>query len=104
MNTLEQKITLVKEKIPQGIDDNSLFNILFEMNRYFDRQFVAELHDKNIKLDQNKRNQLRKYYYYGLDNILSQVGVDKFTQYKANNEDIANVLNSFFVRFLNFIV
>ena len=98
MNTLEQKITLVKKKISHGIDNNSLFNVLFEMNRYFDKQFVAELHDKNIKLDQNKRNQLRKYYYYGIDNILEQVGLDKFAQYKANTDDITNVLDSFINR------
>lgn len=95
LGTIEKKINSVKERIPQQIDNNSLFNILFEMNRYFDKQFVAELHDNNIKLDQNKRNQLRKYYYYGIDNILAQVGLDKFAQYKANSEDITNVLNSF---------
>lgn len=98
MKTIERKIISVKEKIPQQIDNDSLFNILFEMNRYFDRQFVEELHDKNLKLNQNKRNQLRKYYYYGKESILSQVGLDKFSQYKANNKDFVNVLNSFIER------
>ena len=87
MKTLERKLTTVKKKIPQRIDNNSLFNILFDMNRYFDKQFVEELRFKNLKLDQHKRNQLRKYYYYGSNNILAQVGLSKFAQYKANYDD-----------------
>ncbi|NLM00972.1 MAG: hypothetical protein GX220_05910 [Treponema sp.] len=46
-----------------NIPKEILFSILFEMNRYFDKNFVQFIREHNLKLTQHKRNALRKYFY-----------------------------------------
>ena len=101
MTTLEQKLQTAEALFPEKIETNSFFNILFEMNRYFDKQFVILLHndsEENLRLNQNERNLLRKYYYYGVEDWLSLINVSNFPQYAASEDDKTNVLDSFLTR------
>ena len=98
MQKLEEKLLIAKSYIPEKINTTIFFNILFEMNRYFDKQFVKELHNsnnRNLKLNQNERNLLRKYYYYGIEDWLTCIKIKSFTTYKASDIDKNNVLDSF---------
>ena len=59
MQKIEETLLKAKSLLPEIIDTQNFFNILFEMNRYFDKQFVKELHsndNKNLKLNQPQRN------------------------------------------------
>lgn len=101
MTTLEQKLQTAEALFPEKIETNSFFNILFEMNRYFDKQFVILLHntsEENLRLNQNERNLLRKYYYYGVKDWLSLINLSNFPQYTASEDDKTNVLDSFLTR------
>ncbi|MBQ7612453.1 MAG: site-specific DNA-methyltransferase [Spirochaetaceae bacterium] len=68
------------------------------MNRYFDKNFVEALHIFNLHLNQNERNNLRKYYYYGITDYLKSTKLTPFPQYQATETDKLNVLNSFILR------
>ena len=100
MITLEEKLQTAESYFSEKIETSSFFNILFEMNRYFDKQFVIMLHNngENLKLNQNERNLLRKYYYYGIKDWLPLVNVSAFPQYEATDVDKNNVLDSFINR------
>lgn len=99
MISIEKKLQIVETYFPEVIENNSLYNILFEMNRYFDKQFVILLHNNNtLKLNQNERNILRKYYYYGISNLLSLINIDYFPQYNATDKDKNIILDSFLER------
>lgn len=98
MNSIKSKLKMVKSMIPENIDNNELFNILFEMNRYFDKQFISLLRKENKVFNQYERNYLRKYYYYGIDEVLKESKIGSFQQYFANENDKLNVLNSFLDR------
>lgn len=105
MTVLEQKLQTAETYFPENIETNSLFDILFEMNRYFDKQFVVLLHNKskqNLKLNQNERNLLRKYYYYGISDYLNIINIQTFPQYEASEIDKSNVLDSFIARCKNY--
>ncbi|OQB69561.1 MAG: DNA methylase [Spirochaetes bacterium ADurb.Bin133] len=80
------------------IPQNTFFSILFEMNRYFDKSFVQWIREKNLKLTQDERNALRKYFYYGDKKFLAEAGVKTFPQYVATEEDKCQVLISFDTR------
>lgn len=101
MQKIEETLLKAKSLLPEIIDTQNFFNILFEMNRYFDKQFVKELHsndNKNLKLNQPQRNLLRKYYYYGISDWLPTINLKTFPQYQASVIDKINVLDSFISR------
>ena len=92
MTTLEQKLQTAEALFSEKIETNSFFNILFEMNRYFDKQFVILLHntsEESLRLNQNERNLLRKYYYYGVKDWLSLINVSNF----LGHSDISTTAN-----------
>ena len=100
---LENKIQAAKKYFNTQIETKYFFDILFEMNRYFDKQFVVSLHSQfNKKINQNERNLLRKYYYYGIKNYLYLINVDYFPQYAATEADKSQVLNAFIERCKNY--
>ena len=87
--------------IPIAIEEDTLFDILFEMNRFYDKQFVKTIHRDqyaNLKFNQEQRNLLRKYYYYGLSEFLPKSEVSDFPCYSSSEEDKIYVLNSFIDR------
>lgn len=95
---VKTKLKAVKSKIPQKIETDELFDILFEMNRYFDKQFVSLLRKEKRVFNQCERNFLRKYYYYGINDVLKFGKLNSFKQYNANDKDKLNILNSFLDR------
>lgn len=98
ISNLAEALTKVKEAIPEDIANEVLFNILFEMNRFYDKEFVNYLHDSGYRLNQSQRNLLRKYFYYGIPEWLEELKIKDFTNYSTNDEDKLSVLNSFIER------
>lgn len=98
----EQLVNEIKKIINFDIDDSILKSILFDMCRYFDKNFVLDLkmyQDKeNIKFNQNQRIQLRKYYYYGEQKYLDFIGITKFPRIHYNDSDVNIVANDFLQR------
>lgn len=69
---------IIKSKFNFQIEDAIFFNILFEMHRYFDKQFVKQLHDNKVILKQDHRNNLRLYFYYGDINYIKDLDIINF--------------------------
>jgi DNA modification methylase len=89
---------IIKSKFNFQIEDAIFFNILFEMHRYFDKQFVKQLHDNKLILKQDHRNNLRLYFYYGDINYIKDLDIINFPQYHATIEDKQAILQSFLNR------
>ena len=61
--------TQVKKLVDIDIADDVLIHVVFEMNRYFDKEFTKKIKEiqkeKDIVLDTPSRKMLRKAFYYG---------------------------------------
>ena len=85
---LSTELTTIFADIPT----QSLIMILFEMNRYYDKDLKT--HFKNYKnnsgitLDTFQRKTLRLYYYYGDDKFLTTAGIKEFPTVDYKKEDI----------------
>lgn len=92
MNKLEQ----LKEKVGIQISEDLLYRILFEMNRYFDKDLTLEIQKTQKQLgrvfNQKERNILRKYYYYGMPLCLEQLGIEKFSLISFTSEESDHIL------------
>ena len=92
MNKLEQ----LKEKVGIQISEDLLYRILFEMNRYFDKDLTLEIQKTQKQLgrvfNQKERNVLRKYYYYGMPLCLEQLGIEKFNLISFTSEESDHIL------------
>lgn len=102
-NNIKLKIDLIKSLIQTNITDNLLIVILFEMGRYFDKEFVKKLkkYQQSIgrKFNQNERNLLRQYYYYKNDVILSKIDIDVFDSINYTDTDVITILDDFINRY-----
>lgn len=85
----------VKKKINIELEDELLIRILFEMNRYFDKGFTSSIQSYQKQLNrifnQKERNLLRKFYYYELDSVLSEIKIKHFASISYTELDIKNV-------------
>ena len=85
---LSTELTTIFADIPT----QTLIMILFEMNRYYDKDLKT--HFKNYKnnsgitLDTFQRKTLRLYYYYGDDKFLTTAGIKEFPTVDYKKEDI----------------
>ena len=85
---LSTELTTIFADIPT----KTLIMILFEMNRYYDKDLKT--HFKNYKnitgitLDTFQRKTLRLYYYYGDDKFLTTAGIKEFPTVDYKKEDI----------------
>ena len=95
MTEYEEKLNIAQTFLTSPIDPDIFMDILFEMSKYFDKKFITQLHSDSLTINQNERNLLRKYYYYGIKDWLSLLKIDKFPRYSALKEDKINVLNTF---------
>lgn len=104
MTNYETKISQAKQYFSVDIEEEFLLNILFEMNRYYDKTFVLTLHNENFsqKLNQYQRNLLRKYYYYGISDWLEEIKINSFPKYTCTEDDKIEVLNSFLTRCVSY--
>lgn len=88
-------LTVLKNKLNIKIEDDLLLRILFEMNRFFDKNFTKEikLYQKKINkiFNQNERNIIRKYYYYNIPCILESIGLSNFPTISFTEEECKNV-------------
>ena len=105
INLQMYKLNFIKKRINQNIDDDTLFRIMFDMNRFFDKQFVIELQKyqkaNNIKFNQTQRNIVRKYFYYGKEEFLDNINI-AFPKLIYSEDDIDIVINDFFDRIQNY--
>ena len=105
MTNLKELINQSKEKLGLNLSDEDLFNTLFEMNRYFDKNFHEQLRNKiafeGKHFNQHEKNILRKVYYYGFNDEspeeVKQLAIN-FASYEATSEDKSNVLAEFLNR------
>ena len=97
-NNINELVNLAKSKFNFNIEGSILLDILFEMHRYFDKQFVELLHKDNLVLKQDYRNSLRLYFYYGDKQYIKNIGNINFPKYTATIEDEQDILNSFLYR------
>ena len=92
-----EKILKIKTEYNLEINDDLLLRILFDMNRYFDKDFTNKIQFKQKKLNrvfnQKERNILRKYYYYKMDIVLEELEIDSFPSIVYNDSDIDFILN-----------
>ena len=100
MSTFDEKLHEASAYLSESIETNIFLNILFEMNRYFDKQFVILIHSEKtgLKLNQSERNLLRRYFYYGVAEWLAILHIPSFPQYDATDDDKTKVLESFIER------
>ena len=97
---LSTELTTLFDEIPTEI----LTMILFEMNRYYDKDL--KIHFKNYKsstgttLDTFQRKTLRLYYYYGNDKFLVMAGIKKFPKVSYKKRDI-KIINKLTMEKLN---
>ncbi len=94
---ISTKIDLIKSLIQEDISDNLLVLILFEMGRYFDREFVEEIkryqQQSGRIFNQNERNLLRQYYYYKNDVVLAKIGISGFGSIVYTDSDVVAILD-----------
>ena len=99
---IEKDINFIKELLNNNISDDLLIRILFEMGRYFDKQFVKEIQatQKKIKriFNQNERNLLRLYYYYQNEKIINEIGITDFKSIQYDDNDVINILHDCITR------
>ena len=98
MNTIET----IKQQLNFNISDDLLISILFEMSRYYDKEFTNILKEikkeQNIIFDTPTRKQLRLKYYYG-DNYKNNNLKYNIAHCQYNNKkDIEKVINDFINR------
>lgn len=90
------KISIIRNLMKCNISDEMLVAILFEMSRYFDKQFTQDIQvfQKQINriFNQNERNLLRQYYYYQTKQILSQLNLSKFNTISYDDNDVIFIL------------
>ena len=88
-------INELKEKLNnKEIDNNLLICILFEMNRYFDKNFVSEIKkvqkENKVVFDSIERKSLRKRYYYG--KFITEPSKYAINHISYTNEDLDAIL------------
>lgn len=92
MNHIDELTSQLPIHIPQEL----LFSILFEMNKYYEKDFtnaVQELQKETKRIFNSvQRKLLRKYFYYSDSSILQEIGVDRFVDIKPNEPDKRDVL------------
>ena len=68
-----------------------MYKILFEMNRFYDKNFTLEVQnwqkENKVIFNQNQRNILRKYYYYSNPKYLQLLGLEDFPVISSSDED-----------------
>ena len=100
MNRLEK----IKEITKLNLSDNLILSIIFEMGRYFDKQFTTEIKkiqkENNIVIDSPTRKILRKKFYFGdYCNIDVPYTISK---YIYTSEDINKVIDDCYHRLITY--
>ncbi len=88
-------LTKLKRMLDADINNELLIKILFDMNRYFDKEFTATIQliqkKESRVFNQNERNALRKFFYYGESFFLEIVNVISFPTISYSKEDCEKV-------------
>lgn len=98
-------LTDIRTHIKEKITNEQLLNILFDMGRYFDKDFTEKLsqyQNNSRKFNTYERGLIRKYYYYGIKKYIAGLNVIDFHQIKYNEDDVKYILNDFNNRILKY--
>lgn len=86
----------LKSIIGVEVCDDLLYRILFEMNRYFDKQLTDAIQKCQKKyfrvFNQKERNMLRKYFYYKMPIVLESLNIDDFDSITYSLKDSKIIL------------
>lgn len=90
------KLYELKSIIGIEVSEDLLYRILFEMNRYFDKQLtdVIQKYQKKYArvFNQKERNLLRKYFYYEMPIILENLKIETFDSIEYSLEETNIIL------------
>lgn len=77
------------------IDEDLLIRTLFEMNRYYDKNFKFYFADYKKRygntLNSFQRKILRNYYYYGYDDLLEELHIEEFPKLEVIPKDVEEI-------------
>lgn len=95
---MNKLIMEINDKIGFNIDKDILLRILFEMNRFKDKDFTRCIQEKqkmlNRVFNRNERTLLREYYYLGNSDILVKLNIETFYQVTIIEEEAIIILKS----------
>ena len=88
----------IKNKLNIEIDNDVLVRILFDINRYFDKELTKTIKKQQQTLQRVfnsiERKDLRNYYYHNNDSIIKELNIDVFPSIKYTQEDIQQVVDN----------
>lgn len=78
------------------IPEDTLFRILFEMNKYFEREFTESVQNcqkmTGRVFNAIQRRALRRYFYYKIDSVLKDIELDKFASITFTDKEKTDVI------------
>lgn len=93
MRNLDELYEALKAPIPE----DTLFRILFEMNKYFDKEFTESVQrcqrTSGKVFNAIQRRSLRRYFYYKTNESLKEIGVQSFDSIDFADKEKTDVLS-----------
>lgn len=88
----EDNLLKIKNKLNIQIENSLLIKIIFDLNKYFDKDFVKQIKvlQKETKriFNSNERKVLRNFYYYNNDSLLHALEVKNFAKINYVGQDL----------------
>lgn len=95
---LSNDLVEIKNKLNIDINDDILLHILFDINRYFDKDFTKVIQQQQKKnqrvFNSIERKSLRNYYYHKNDAIINELNLESFPSIDYNKKDIDDVISN----------
>ena len=95
---LSNDLLEIKNKLEIDIDIESLLHILFDINRYFDRELTKTIRQQQKKdkrvFNSTERKKLRNYYYHKNNILLNELGILSFPSICYEKKDINIVISN----------
>ena len=88
----------VLETINLPLGEDQVYNLLFDVTRYYDKKFVSSLkitQENGKKFNRYERENLRKYYYHGEVWNKENISPEYKFRYKKSTKDKKRILNYF---------
>lgn len=95
---LSNDLLEIKNKLEIDIDIESLLHILFDINRYFDRELTKTIRQQQKKdkriFNSTERKKIRNYYYHKNNILLNELGILSFPSICYEKKDINIVISN----------
>ena len=90
------ELKTIQKMLDTHVPDDILIRILFEMNKYFDKELTEEIQKYQKKTNRvfngKERKLLRKYYYYKLKKAIEECNVDSFPSIQFDSVQETDVI------------